>query len=65
MPSAVIRAVEYDPIERRLDVEFTSGRRYRYHEVPEEIVDALHRAYSRGAFFNSHIREHFRCTRLD
>jgi lysyl-tRNA synthetase class 2 len=65
MPSSVIRTFHYDPVERYLDVVFVSGRRYRYHEVPEEIYDSMRRAFSRGGFFNHHVRDQFRCSRVN
>ena len=63
MPSSVIRSYQYDPRQRRLELEFVSGRRYRYHDVPEETYTAMRRAFSKGEFFNAHIRDHFRHTR--
>lgn len=57
MPSTVIRAFDYDPDERRLDVLFTTGRRYSYHDVPLEAVDAFRAAFSKGRYFNAHIRD--------
>ncbi|HET9864360.1 MAG TPA: KTSC domain-containing protein [Steroidobacteraceae bacterium] len=65
MPSAVIRTFHYDPIDHYLDVVFVSGRRYRYHGVPEEIYDSMRRAFSKGWFFNHHVRDHFRCSRVN
>jgi lysyl-tRNA synthetase class 2 len=63
MPSSVIRSYRYDPYQRRLELEFVSGRRYRYHDVPEETYSAMRRAFSKGEFFNAHIRDQFRHTR--
>ena len=63
MPSSVIRSYRYDPLQRRLELVFVSGRRYRYHDVPEETYSAMRRAFSKGEFFNAHIRDNFRFTR--
>jgi hypothetical protein len=63
MPSSVIRYYRYDPALRQLDVMFVSGRRYRYHEVPEEIYSRMRLAGSKGEFFNSHVRDRFRFSR--
>ena len=63
MPSSVIRSYHYDPVKRRLELQFVSGRRYRYHDVPEETYSAMRNAFSKGEFFNSRIRDHFRYTR--
>jgi len=59
MPSSVIRSFDYDPQEQRLDIEFVSGRRYSYLDVPEEEVEAMRRAASRGGFFNRRIRDRY------
>jgi lysyl-tRNA synthetase class 2 len=63
MPSSVIRSYHYDPAQRRLELQFVSGRRYRYHDVPEETWREMRQAFSKGEFFNSHIRDQFRFTR--
>ncbi|MFW2829270.1 KTSC domain-containing protein [Sphingomonas sp. ID0503] len=34
MPSSVIQSFDYDAAERRLDIEFVTGRIYSYFEVP-------------------------------
>ena len=34
MPSTVIRRFSYEEAARRLEITFTSGRRYQYHDVP-------------------------------
>jgi hypothetical protein len=65
MPSSVIRSYRYDPQQRRLELIFVSGRRYRYHDVPEETYSAMRRAFSKGEYFNAHIRDQYRHTRED
>lgn len=65
MPSTVIRAFDYDPGNRTLDVTFVSGRRYRYTEVPEAVAEAFARARSKGRFFNARIRDAYRCVEFD
>jgi lysyl-tRNA synthetase class 2 len=62
MPSHVIRRYWYEPGERRLEIVFVSGRRYRYHDVPEETYQSMKRAFSKGEFFNANIRDRFRHT---
>jgi hypothetical protein len=59
MPSSVIRSFDYDPAEQRLEIEFVSGRRYSYFDVPESLVDAMRRVTSKGGFFNRRIRDHY------
>jgi lysyl-tRNA synthetase class 2 len=63
MPSSVIRSYRYDPLQRRLELVFVSGRRYRYHDVPEETYSEMRRAFSKGEYFNAHIRDRYRHTR--
>jgi hypothetical protein len=63
MPSSVIRSYRYDPAQRRLELQFVSGRRYRYHDVPEETWRGMLEAFSKGEFFNENIRDRFRFTR--
>ena len=61
MPSTSIQKAAYDPDTRVLSVWFvTSGKRYDYEGVPPETYDGLRHAFSKGRFFNSHIRDHFR-----
>jgi lysyl-tRNA synthetase class 2 len=64
MPSTVVRRFEYDPRSEALDVEFVSGRRYRYRRVPEEVAQAFRAAFSKGRFFNARIRDRYRCEEL-
>ena len=63
MPSSVIRSFTYAPAAHRLDVQFVSGRRYAYLDVPARVVAALHRAASKGSFFNRRIRDRYRFER--
>lgn len=65
MPSSVIRHYRYDPDQRQLDLVFVSGRRYRYHDVPGDTYREMRRAFSKGEFFNAHIRDRYRHTRED
>ena len=63
MPSSVIHLFHYDAAEQRLDILFTSGRRYSFHDVPEALYQQMARALSKGEFFNAHIRDQFSFTR--
>lgn len=68
MPSTVIRRYAWrapTPTDAQaLDIEFVTGRVYRYHGVPEELVQEMRRWLSKGAFFNRRVRDHYRHTRL-
>lgn len=59
MPSTVIRRFVYDPAEQALWVEFTTGRKYVYSDVPEEVASAFRSAFSKGVYFNTRIRDNF------
>lgn len=64
MPSSVIRRFEYHPQRQALDVEFVSGRLYRYAAVPPEIAEGFRAAFSKGRFFNARIRDKYACIEL-
>jgi hypothetical protein len=60
MPSTVIRSLAYRPEARELDVLFTTGRRYLFHDVPPEVAEAFRNARIKGRHFNSRIRGRYR-----
>ena len=64
MPSSVIRTFFYDASRKELRIVFQTGRQYVYKEVPEGIFEGLKRAFSKGVYFNAHIRDHFRCEEI-
>jgi hypothetical protein len=64
--SSSITSVGYHAPTRTLEVEFTHGaRRYRYHDVPPEAVEALLKADSIGAHFHVHIKPRYTFTRVE
>lgn len=65
MPSSVIRRWDYDEGQQRLDIEFVSGRRYAYHDVPPRLAEGMRRATSKGGYFNRRIRDRFAFTRAN
>ena len=64
MPSTVIRSFSYDPSTRELRIVFQSGRPYLYQDVPKQIYESMQRAFSKGEFFNAHIRDRFQFVRV-
>ena len=60
MPSSVIRHFAYDPTTRGLRIEFVTGRRYIYEDVPADVAEAFSLALSKGIFFNKRIRDDFK-----
>jgi lysyl-tRNA synthetase class 2 len=63
MPSSVIRAYRYHPETKRLEIDFVSGRRYAYLNVPAQVAEALRMAGSKGEYFNARVRDRFRYER--
>ena len=61
MPSTVIRRFVYDTDRHELWVEFVTGRRYVYEDVPDSVADAFRSAFAKGVYFNSRIRDRFTC----
>jgi hypothetical protein len=61
MPSSVIRRFAYNAAKRELWIEFVTGRRYIYGEVPADVAEAFALALSKGIFFNRRIRDAFKC----
>ena len=59
VPSTVIRSFYYRPETRELEVLFTTGRRYLYSDVPPEEVERFRSAFSKGRYFNAHIRDEY------
>lgn len=62
MPSTVIKHFSYDAPSRTLAVIFTTGRRYRFHDVPLETFEAMKAAFAKGSFFNRQVRGRYRHT---
>jgi len=65
MPSTVIRRFDYRAEQQALDIEFVSGRRYRYRAVPAEVAEAFRAAFAKGRFFNARIRDRYACIELE
>jgi hypothetical protein len=59
MPSSVIRRFAYCPDSGDLWVEFTTGRRYVYSDVPEEVANTFRSAFAKGVYFNTRIRDRY------
>jgi hypothetical protein len=64
MPSTVIKRFVYVPERRELVVEFVTGRRYAYADVPDEAVAQFRAAFSKGNHFNRNIRDRYACREL-
>ncbi len=64
LDSSVISRAFYDAFARELDIVFTSGKPYRYFEVPSKVYRELMAAPSKGEFFNAYIRDRYAFERL-
>jgi lysyl-tRNA synthetase class 2 len=62
MPSTVIRSIAYQPERQELEVLFTTGRRYVFHDVPAPAAEAFRSARIKGRHFNARIRGRYRFT---
>lgn len=63
--SSSIRTVAYDAKRHLLEIEFRRGAKYRYHEVPAPIFQALLQAESKGRYFAENIRGKFAFEHLE
>ncbi len=59
-----IRSVGYDPRNRVLEIEFSSGAIHQYSGVSEEIHRRLMNSPSPGSYFRDQIEESFTAKRL-
>jgi hypothetical protein len=64
MPSTVIRNFHYRLGDQALDITFVSGRSYRYLRVPPKVYEDMQRSFSKGEYFNRHIRDYFAFERI-
>ena len=60
--SSNINAIDYDGTD--LIVEYKSGTKYKYKNVPTELFESLKNAESKGRFINSEIKGKFDYERL-
>ena len=59
--SAAISAVGYDPITKQMKIVFHQGGVYIFCGVPQSVFDGLLAAGSKGAYYNTHIRDRYHC----
>jgi hypothetical protein len=58
--SSSIASVAYDAERRQLEIDFRSGRTYRYFDVPPSVYAWLLRVPSPGTYVNRHIKDRYR-----
>jgi hypothetical protein len=56
MPSTVIKSFRYDTASSSLIIIFVSGLVYKYLHVPKEVYEQMKNSFSKGIFFNNHIK---------
>ncbi len=49
----MITAIGYDPTIRELEIAFSSGRIYRYTDVPLDVYEGLLAAESKGQYMHA------------
>ena len=57
--SKSLASIGYDAATSELEVEFHSGRLYRFAGVPASVYDWLMRSRSKGAYFNRMVRDRY------
>jgi hypothetical protein len=59
LQSTSLASALYDPLQHCLEIEFRSGERYLYFQVPPPCYQQLLQADSKGSYFNRYIRNRF------
>lgn len=62
--SSSLQSVGYDVTNQVLEIQFRTGRVYRYFGVPPDVYSSLMQASSLGAFFNASIRDQYAFERV-
>ena len=60
--SSNIESIGYDPTSKVLEVKFSGGRVYAYHDVPYDVHFKLMSAESKGKFVHAVIKKNHKCT---
>jgi hypothetical protein len=61
--SSNVQAIGYDGAAEDLHVQFVDRGYYIYHQVPQNIFDALMAAPSKGSFLNREVRGIYQFTK--
>lgn len=64
LPSSNVRMTRYDRDRKHFFVEFVSGSRYVYYNVPWSTYLKFRHARSKGAYFSRAIRDSFEFAKL-
>lgn len=63
--STDIEAMGYSEDDETLDVQFRSGKIWRYHQVGSLVGNSCMEAMSPSAYFKKFIKPHYRATPVD
>ncbi len=61
--SSNVAGFSYEEANQVLTVEFNSGARYDYYDVPQHIFEGMEVAVSKGKYLNAEIKGHYRYAR--
>jgi hypothetical protein len=67
LDSSALYMVDFKKVSENqtlLDVEFTTGGKYRYFGVPTNIFEQMINSESKGKFFQENIRDRYKFERL-
>ncbi|NJN90605.1 MAG: KTSC domain-containing protein [Leptolyngbyaceae cyanobacterium SL_5_14] len=59
--SSAISEVGYDESTQQMKIKFKQGKIYDFCQVPEYIFQGLLAASSKGAYYNSYIKDKYPC----
>lgn len=59
--SSAISAIGYNSVDLHLKIKFVQGHTYGFCRVPQSVFDGLYRARSKGAYYNDHIKDRYKC----
>ena len=62
--SSNLASVGYQAVSSTLEIEFVSGSIYQYFDVSEAEWRGLTQAGSHGTYFNAHIKDRYRYTKI-
>jgi hypothetical protein len=63
--SSLLTLIGYDAQRACLRVEMRNGSAYLYMGVPDGVYCGLVGARSRGSYYNKHIRNRYRCIKIE
>jgi aspartokinase-like uncharacterized kinase len=62
--SSNLKKTEYDTETKKMLVEFNSGAKYEYIEVPHQVYTQFRLSESQGKFFNSKISKTYKYRKI-